>query len=234
MANLKLHSLPDRPALDRAAADLILAGLREKPDLVLCVATGASTLGVYEQLTQHAAADPQRFQAMRICKLDEWLGLPDDDPGSCEAYIQRHVVGPWHMAPENYLAFDAAAPDPEAECDRMHHAVVRTGIDIALLGIGANGHVGLNEPADTLIPYAHIADLVPSTQQHAMLTHNRPTGGMTLGMAEIMTARQAILLAPGTAKNTIVQRLRKRQITTQFPATLFWLHTNTTCLTCPG
>lgn len=234
MSELQFRSHATRSDLDRDAASIILNALRDKPDLVLCVATGASPQGVYETLAQHASREPELFRSMRVCKLDEWLGLPADDPGSCEAYIQRHILGPLGVAPDNYIAFNAHAADPAAECDRIRGVVAQTGIDIAVLGVGANGHIGLNEPADTLAPFAHVAELVPSTQQHPMLTQNRPTGGVTLGMAEIFNARHVILLAPGDAKKSILQRLKRRAITTQFPVTLFWLHPNTICFDCPG
>ncbi len=234
MSGIAFQSFPNRPALDHAATEMVLGMLRAKPGLVMCVATGASPTGLYKGLAAHAYEQPELFQQLRVCKLDEWLGLTEDDPGTCEGYIRRNILHPLNVAPERYIAFNAGVPNPAAECERVSRQVLEYGIDLAVLGIGANGHIGLNEPADSLTPFAHVSDLVPSTQQHAMLTGGRPTDGMTLGMAEIMSARHVLLLAPGSAKQSIVQRLMKRQITTQFPATLFWLHPNATCLTCSG
>ena len=213
----------DYGAVCRAAVDLVLEVVREKPDSVVCVATGASPLGLYAELAQYRADLAQ----VRILKLDEWGGLATDDPATCEVYVQRHIMEPWGVSPDRLTGFRSDAADPETECARIRAEVERLGgIDMCILGMGADGHIGLNYPAATLPAEAHPTDA--STLRHAMLEAalGVPTHGLTLGMAEVLRARRIVLLVNGAAKAHAVRRLMRGEITTEFPASLLWLHDN--------
>jgi galactosamine-6-phosphate isomerase len=223
----------DAGTLDCEAGKIVLDAVRRKPDLVLCAATGMSPTGLYAYLAQHAKQEPALFGRMRVLKLDEWLGLPLNDPGSCESYIDRHVLRPLGVTRDRYFGFDAHAGNPTEECARVHDQVVELGIDVAVLGVGADGHIGLNRPAATLPPFAHVVAFDPSARPHAMLTGRGPTGGMTLGMGELLSAETIVLLAPGIVKRAVVDRLAHPTVTTEFPVSLLWLHPRSVCLTCP-
>ncbi len=213
--------LENYEAVCRSAADCVLETVRQKPGSVICVATGASPLGLYAELAKHASELAQAH----ILKLDEWGGLAMDDPATCEVYIRREVLGPWGLSPEHLTGFQSDAADPEAECARIRAAVERLGgIDVCILGMGADGHIGLNYPAATLPAETHVTDA--STLRHAMLDAalGKPTHGFTLGMAEVLRARRVVLVVNGAAKAHAVQRLMTGDITTEFPASLLWLH----------
>lgn len=211
----------DYDAVCRMAADMVLEAVRKKPDSVICVATGASPLGLYAALAPHSADLAQ----VRILKLDEWGGLAMDDPATCEVYIRQQILAPWGLSSDHLTGFRGDAADPEAECARIRAEVERLGgIDLCILGMGADGHIGLNYPAATLPAETHITDA--STLKHAMLDAalGKPTHGFTLGMAEVLRAPTIVLLVNGAAKAHAVQRLMRGEIATEFPASLLWLH----------
>ena len=153
--------------MSRAAADFLIAELRRKPDLLLCTATGASPTRTYEMLAEERGRNAGLFQRLRILKLDEWGGLAMDDPGSCECYLQQHVLGPLGVSKDRYTGFQSQPNDPDAECARMRSWLGANGpIDVCLLGLGTNGHLAMNEPADVLDPFAHVAQLAQTTLAH--------------------------------------------------------------------
>ncbi len=217
----------DYTDMSRIAANVVLAAVRQKSDSVVCVATGASPVGVYAALAGHRA----ELEQVRILKLDEWGGLAKDDPATCEVYIRRHILDPWGVASNRFLGFAGDALDPAAECRRIREAIdAWGGIDLSILGMGADGHIGLNYPADVLPATAAVTD--PSTLRHAMLDAARgvPTHGLTLGMVEVLRSRRIVLVVNGESKADAVRRLLSGQITTQFPASLLWLHPETYCV----
>ncbi len=128
---------------------------------------------------------------------------------------------------ERYIAFDSQAADADAECKRIAAWLERNGpIDVCVLGLGINGHIGFNEPAEFLQPHAHVAKLIESSMQHAMVTHSkhRPTHGLTLGMADLLQSRQVLLLVSGEGKRTAMSGLLDGRIATDFPASFLALH----------
>src|SRR5687767_12343628 len=141
----------DYDTMSRRAAEFIVAEIRARPDLLLCTATGSSPTRTYELLAEHHLREPALFGRLRVIKLDEWGGLPPDDPGTCEAYLRRHLIEPLQISPDRYHTFRGDAPDPEAECRAVQRTLRDHGpVDLCILGLGINGHVGFNEPADAL------------------------------------------------------------------------------------
>jgi galactosamine-6-phosphate isomerase len=233
MRHPRVEVFDDYEAMSRAAAAQIHEALRRKPDLLLCAATGASPTGTYERLADLRNAAPAEFESMRVIKLDEWGGLPMDDFGSCESYLRRHLLEPLGIGDDRYVGFESRPEDGEEECREIREWLDRQGpIDIAVLGLGANGHVALNEPADSLKPFAHVSALDPSSLSHAMLrmSRSRPQYGLTLGLGELLQARRVILLVSGHGKRAVFERWRKAELSTRFPASFLHLHPRLSCL----
>jgi galactosamine-6-phosphate isomerase len=160
-------------------------------------------------------------------KLDEWLGLSPGDPVSCEHYLQSRLVGPLAIAAERYLSFDSETKDPVRECTRISAELERQGpVDVCILGLGRNGHVGLNEPAPTLQPRCHVAKLSAETLGHAMMSGRdaKPAFGLTLGMGDILASRKILLLVTGQGKERAIARFLEATVTTDLPASFLWLH----------
>lgn len=219
----------DHDEMSRQAARHILDALSLQPNLLLTAAGGATPLRTYELLVESYHQNPEFFRRLRLLKLDEWGDLTVNDAGSCEAQLRLHLIDPLKIPAERYIGFDGAAPDPEAECERIRQRLAVEGpIDLCVLGLGLNGHIGLNEPGPILHPEAHVAQLTDSSMRHPMLAGSpkRPSYGLTLGMADLLASRRILLLVSGTAKRAALQRLLVKEISTDFPASFLWLHSN--------
>jgi galactosamine-6-phosphate isomerase len=215
------------------AASLVAEQIRRKPDSLICVASGSTPTQTYANLGELAAENRYAVDRVSIAKLDEWLELPPDDPHTCESFLRQHVLEPLQIRADRYIGFDNQATDTLAECRRIETELQNSGgIDIAILGIGINGHIGLNEPAAYLQAGCHVADLAPTTVGHSMLegTADRVTRGLTMGMRDILGARRILLLAFGEHKAEPIRELLTKRVTTQFPASFLWLHQNVTCI----
>ena len=221
--------LPDREALDRHAAALIREAARESPGLLICLASGETPTGAYALL----AGEPGRLAHARFIQLDEWAGLGGADPASCAAYLEQRVRGPLAVPPERWIGFRGDAPDAAAECRRVEAALEAAGpIDLCILGLGRNGHLALNEPAESFDPFCHVATLDERSREHPMLagTDGSVLEGLTLGLGDILRARRILLLVSGRAKREPLARLATRRVTPGLPASFLWLHGDVTCL----
>jgi galactosamine-6-phosphate isomerase len=213
--------------LSETAAGLILDQIRLKPDLLLCAATGNSPIGIYSRLAALAEQEPPLFGQLRIIKLDEWAGIAHGSEGSCERYLRHHMLNPLKIDDARYISFVSDATDPIRECERIRFRLSEEGpIDIAVLGLGKNGHLGFNEPAGLLEPHCHLTPLTATSKGHDMMNHARqkPAQGMTLGIKEILSANMIILVVSGKGKGEAMSTLLSGKITTSCPASFLWLH----------
>jgi galactosamine-6-phosphate isomerase len=228
MTVLRPHILPDHDSVSRHAAEWLTNRLREQPTALVCLASGATPTRMYQLLAEHGASEPSLFEQCRILKLDEWGGVPITEPATCDQHLRKSLIEPLGMT-DRYVGFDSRPTDPEAECIRIATWLEQHGpIDTCVLGLGINGHIGFNEPAEHLQPHAHVAQLSAASLSHAMIASRdtRPTYGLTLGMADLLQSRNVLLLVTGAAKSAALQRLLSGRITTQFPASLLELHPN--------
>lgn len=228
---LRFRILDDPEAVGRAAAGFILRQIQIHPRLLLCLATGGSPALTYRRLVDARRRQRKIFDQMRVLKLDEWGGLSGRDRGSSEYYLQEHFLRPAEI--RHYTGFRGNASNPARECERMAAWLAVNGpIDIALLGLGLNGHLALNEPAKKLEPFCHVARLSARSLRHPMLAEarRRPRYGLTIGMADIARSRQVILLVTGSHKRAVLQRLFRRELSADFPASFLWLHSDAVCL----
>ena len=226
---MRFTVLPDREALDRKAATLIWEAARAKPNLLICLASGGTPTGLYALL----AGAPERLTRARYIQLDEWAGVGPDDPASCAAYLERTVRGPLAVPPERWIGIRGDAPDAAAECRRVAAALEEAGpIDLCILGLGLNGHLALNEPAESFDPFCHVATLAEQSCTHPMLAETAAPvrQGLTLGLGDILRARRVLLMVSGTAKRTPLARLAARRVTPALPASFLWLHGDAVCL----
>ena len=226
---MRFTVLPDREALDREAAALIWEAARGRSDLLICLASGDTPSGTYALL----AGAPDRLAGARYIQLDEWAGLGSGDPASCAAYLERTVRSPLAVPPERWIGIQGDAPDAAAECRRVTTALEEAGpIDLCILGLGRNGHLGLNEPAESFDPFCHVATLATLSRGHPMLAETATSvrQGLTLGLGDILRARRVLLLVSGAAKRAPLARLAARRVTSALPASLLWLHGDAVCL----
>jgi galactosamine-6-phosphate isomerase len=223
---------PDHEAMSRAAADLLAGEISRKPDTLLCLATGATPMRSYELLAARRTTVAGLFDRLRVLKLDEWGGIPMEDPATCESFLRKSFIAPLGLE-ERFVGFRSQPENRAAECDRIRLWLAGNGpIDLCVLGLGVNGHLGFNEPADALQPHAHVATLSAESLSHSMIAKAKvePEFGLTLGMADLLRARQILLVVSGHSKRAALKQLLSGRISTHFPASFLWLHGNATLL----
>jgi galactosamine-6-phosphate isomerase len=223
----------DYDSLSVQAAARVITEIEKKNDLLLCAATGNSPVGLYGELVRRSEVDRELFEELRIVMLDEWVALPEGGPGSCRHYLRTRLLDPLGIPPERCIEFDSNAAQPAEECERVRSELTQRGpIDVCILGLGTNGHIGFNEPGSFLVPCCHPARLREESRQHGMVRslETKPQFGMTLGMQEILASRRIILLVAGAGKSRATANLLSEQVTTMLPASFLWLHDNVDCL----
>jgi putative deaminase/isomerase len=219
------------------AASLVLEEIQKKPDLLLCAATGSSPVGLYAELAATADREPELFNRLRILKLDEWGGVPENHPVTCEYFIQNKILKPLRIPPDRYISFASDPESLELESGRIRSRILSEGpIDICILGLGKNGHLGLNEPAHRLEPYSHVTGLTDTSLEHSMIAslEQKPSYGLTLGMQEILSSGKIIMLVAGKGKKEVAEKMMEAKISTQLPASFLWLHPHVECLVDSG
>lgn len=226
---MKITYCKDYQAMSKLAAQLVMDEVQLKKDLLFCAATGNSPTGMYAEMAKNKSL----FGNMRVVKMDEWGIIPLSHPDSCESYLQNHVMGPLAISNDRYTGFDTAADSVGPECERLNTFISENGpFDICILGLGKNGHIAFNEPADFLQPDFHKATLAPSTIQHdpALSQGPEPAYGLCVGMGDILQTKKVIFLVTGKAKQEAINQILERKISTQCPASFLWLHPNVECL----
>ena len=218
--------------MSQAAADWLIKRLKLKPSSLLCLATGATPMRAYEIFVSRTKEQPAICEELRVIKLDEWGGIELARPATCESFLRRVVIDPLQLS-SRYEAFQSQPTDIPSECSRIEQWLRANGpIDICVLGLGLNGHLGFNEPASMLHAHAHRAELSETSLTHSMIQSEpvKPTFGLTLGMADLMQSKEILLLVSGKAKREPLRQILEGGITTQFPATFLNLHPNVTLL----
>jgi glucosamine-6-phosphate deaminase len=215
----RVEALPEQ---DWAATVASLLSSLITPESRLCLATGGTVAPVYSLIDD--------LNGATIFLLDEFGGLPRDDPGRCVAMIRRDLLA--HTSGNGSIFVpDVDADDPEAEALRYGRQIVEgDGIDLAVVGLGRNGHIGMNEPGSTPDLSTRVVDLAELTSAHtaAYGATTSPTWGITVGMAELMAARELWLLVTGGHKREILRQTLSMPIGPDVPATYLRRHENCT------
>lgn len=230
---MKIIETSNYQSMSQKAAEILVNCLKSKPDALFCIATGSSPTETYRLFVEQIKQERLDTSQMRIIKLDEWHGLDGSNPATCEYYVRKHIIEPLNISEDRYIAFDSLASDPEKECQLITNLLSENGgIDCCILGIGKNGHLGLNEPAEALNPFIHQAVLDEKTKKHSMLTENSQSvsHGLTLGLKAILDSKEVLLLITGADKKAAHVNLENKLISSRQPANYLWLHDNATCI----
>ncbi len=212
-------------------ARLIASQLTLKPDSVLGLATGSTPVGMYRKLIEMNQRGEIDFSAVTSFNLDEYAPISPDNPQSYRYFMEKNLFEHINIRKECTFVPVGNAKDVEAECTRYDAAIdAAGGIDLQVLGIGQNGHIGFNEPDDYLYCGTHMTSLTESTiNANARFFDSAdevPKHAVTMGMKSILKARTIILLASGKNKHDAISALLDDRITTDCPATLLKLHPN--------
>ena len=211
--------------LNSTAADVVTATIERRPEAIILAATGDTPMGCYADLARRRAAggfDPSR---MRVAQLDDYIGIGEDDPRSLYGWMRRALCEPLGIGPDRTIRF-APDGDPEEACAAYDAEIAAVGgIDLAILGLGANGHLGFNEPPIEAAAPTRVVTLTPATvQSNARYwgTAPVPQRAVTAGMSLILGARRVVLLVSGAHKRAILDDLRRSAPDPSLPAS--WLH----------
>ena len=227
---IRVTVYPNDRAAARALAQRIAAAVAAKPALVLGLPTGRTPIRMYQELVSLASHGRADFTRIRTFNLDEFLGIDATHPGSYRMFMEDHFFKAARLHADQINFLDGAAADPDAECARYEAAIADAGgIDLQVLGIGTNGHIGFNEPAPQLQARTHRVRLKPETRRsNAALFGGNPDAvpaeALSMGMATILQARSLVLLATGRSKSGCVERVVNGPITTELPASFLQLH----------
>lgn len=220
---MHIHVTNDYAELSRAGADLVVSVARNNPSATLILATGESPVGMYRELAERRQRGEFDASRLRIFQLDGYLGIAEDDPRSLYGWMKRVVLDPLGIPDEHVVRLPGTAPDPLVVC-RAYDASVQAagGIDLAVLGLGPNGHIGFNEPpADASAP-TRVVDLSESSlQSNARYwgdSEQVPRQALTAGMNILLAARQTLLLVSGERKRDILRRAVEGPVTPDVPA----------------
>ncbi len=220
----------------RLTARLIARELRAKPALVLGLATGRTMEPVYAELVRLHREEGLDFALCRTFNLDEYVGLGPEDEGSYRRYMERHLFSRVNLDPRNTHTLDGKAPDLAAECARYERLIRECGgIDIQLLGLGADGHIGFNEPLSALLSRTREKALTPQTLlQNAELFGGRvdrvPRRALTMGVGTILESRRCLLLVTGAEKAAILAQAVEGPITSMVTGSALQLHPRCTVI----
>jgi galactosamine-6-phosphate isomerase len=228
---MTLHIFKNYQELSAHTADIVIHSLKENPELVLCMASGSTPSLLCDLLVKKLKAGETDFSRFSFIGLDEWVGLSLTNTGSCHYFFQSKIFEPLQLKPEQYYLFDACATDLQQECKKMDkHIAQKGGIDIMIVGIGLNGHIGFNEPGTSFESLSHVATLDEITKKTGQQKYfNEPVvldKGITIGLGHLMNSRKVLLMANGSKKAEVIKKAAEGTVAESFPASIIQRHQN--------
>lgn len=228
---MKVIEVENYDELSKTAGTYMSETLSELETPVLGLATGSTPEGLYQYMIEACKKGEVSFKHATTFNLDEYINVPADDPNSYHYFMNEKLFNHVDLPKERAFIPDGMAKDKQAECERYEEMIKNAGgIDLQILGIGANGHIGFNEPPSSFDSKTRIVKLVESTRQaNARFFDNIedvPTQAITTGIATIMKSKQIIMLISGKSKQEAYDRLINGEITEDFPASVLKKHAN--------
>ena len=230
---MQICKTKDYEDMSRKAANIIAAQVTMKPDCVLGLATGSSPIGTYKELIARYNNGDLDFSKATSVNLDEYKGLPGDNDQSYRYFMNHNFFDHVNLPKERTFVPDGTEPDAYKACDAYNQIIADVGgIDLQLLGLGHNGHIGFNEPADCFPPVTHCVDLTASTidanKRFFDSEDDVPKQAYTLGIGNIMLARKIVVVVSGADKADILKKVVEGPITPEVPASILQLHPDVT------
>lgn len=231
-AQPEIQVLPDYAAMSAAAADAVAGRLRAEPETVLLLPTGVTPLGMYRRLVEMHAGGELSFAGATFFNLDEYLGLTPDHPSSYHVYMRDNFYCLVDADPSHVHVPEGNAPDPAAECKRYEGMMAEAGgVDLCVLGIGRNGHIGFNEPGAPFDSRTRIVKLAETTRlvnAGDFEGTRAPERAISVGMRTIFESREILLLASGANKADAVAAAAGGEVSEAVPASMLQAHPRTT------
>ena len=230
---MKIYKAKDYKDMSRKAANIISAQVIMKPNCILGLATGSTPIGTYDQLVEWYNKGDLDFSEVTTVNLDEYKGLPRTNDQSYYYFMHQHLFDRVNIDPDRTNVPNGMEPDAEKECGR-YEELIRSlgGVDLQLLGLGHNGHIGFNEPGEAFEKETHCVDLTESTieanKRFFASADDVPKQAYTMGIKTIMQAKKILIVVNGENKADIVERAFFGPVTPEVPASILQLHNDVT------
>lgn len=230
---MKILILESKEQAVQLTAASVLQAVRSNPRCVLGLATGGTMLEVYQRIVEEVLAGDIDVSDIKTFNLDEYVGIEPDHAASYHTYMRRHLFGPLGLQGSKTRLPRGNAKDPNDEA-RDYEAAIRAagGIDLQLLGVGTNGHIGFNEPSSSLASRTRLKTLARSTREankaYFAQTEDVPRMAITMGVGTILDSRKCLVLATGAGKATAVKNMIEGPVSAACPASALQMHARTT------
>ncbi|MBR2353585.1 MAG: glucosamine-6-phosphate deaminase [Clostridia bacterium] len=232
---MKILVVKNYEEMSARAAEIFAAQIKSKPDSVLGLATGSTPEGLYGKLAEANARGEVDFAAVRTVNLDEYYPISPENDQSYRYFMNKQLFDRVNIDKANTMVPDGTAKDTDAFCQAYEEKIdAMGGIDMQLLGIGRNGHIGFNEPDGELIPFTHLTALTPSTivanARFFASEADVPKHALTMGIQSVFKAKKVVMLASGKDKADAVKAMLNGNLNTRCPASLLRLHPDVTVI----
>jgi glucosamine-6-phosphate isomerase len=225
---MKVNVFDSYDEMSAATADFVLDNLKRRPDLLLCIASGDTPTGTLKNLVRESQSGKADFSQAHFVGLDEWVGMDKSINGSCQHYIYSHFFDPLKISKDKIAFFDATSSDLASECKAIDQFLEIHGpIDLLIVGVGVNGHIGLNEPGTSFNTKCHVSQLAESTKAGAKKYFDDLKvlqKGITLGITHLMNAKTIVVIANGSKKANTIQQIIEGPITEMVPGSILQKH----------
>ena len=227
---MKIIKAKDYNEMSLKAAEYCINKIRNNPKINLGFATGGTPVGLYNEIVKDHQINHTSYKEVTSFNLDEYIGLSGDDPNSYRYFMDDHLFNHINIDKNNAHVPIGVAQNPEQQCVDYELLLKKhNGIDIQILGVGPNGHIGFNEPGTSIDSETHIVELTQSTREaNARFFNNRidevPTHAITMGISSIMRSKEIILLISGTQKHETLKQFLQGEITENFPVSILKNH----------
>lgn len=225
---MQIQTFQNPEQLATHTANYIIDLVKNKPNATLILTSGDTPVLTYKKIVE--LANPADFEQVTIIGLDEWVGIPATSKGSCRYIVEENLLKPLGVNPSKYTFFDSMSTNLESECKRVDELLFsKGGADMIIVGVGLNGHIGLNEPGYSFENYCHVSELADVTIQigQKYFKENTPlTQGITIGLKHLLEAKVAILIATGERKAEVLKQTIDQEPSVELPSTVFKLHKN--------
>ena len=216
--------------MSQKGAAMLIETIKKNPKAVITFATGSSPKRMYEVFVECVNRERIDLSEVTFLKLDEWLGVPPEAGCTCTTFIQKNLLEKLYMPPKQFVEFVSDAADVEQELKKVNDFIAHHDLDLMILGLGMNGHLGLNEPSDFLHYECHCTDLSAKTKTHDMTKGYSLEKGISIGMEGIFKSKKVLMLISGERKEEAFKSFMSQKLTTLVPASLLWLHSDCTTL----
>lgn len=221
--------------MSKKAAEIVAKQIKDKPDSILGLATGSTPIGLYKELIARCNSKEISFENIKSFNLDEYYPISKTNDQSYYYFMNENLFSHVNIKKENTDIPNGEVADPQKECADYEERISQSnGVDIQILGIGQNGHIGFNEPSEALIASTHLTGLTQNTIEANSRFFDSiddvPKSALTMGIGTILKAKKIILLASGENKKDAIAALLNDEITSKVPATVLKLHNDVTVI----